>query len=464
MTNIAAAISEVKALLGQRLNTSKSVCDLHGQNETYFPKMVPNAVAFPHNSLEVSDIVKICAKYHCPITPWGVGTSLEGHALPLHGGITLNMSEMNRILEVNSQDMFAVVQPGVTREALNKELRTTGLFFSVDPGANATLGGMAATRASGTTAVLYGTMRENVLQMEVVLADGRIIKTGTRAKKSSAGYDINKLFVGSEGTLGIITELTVALKGQPEAISAAVCDFPTIDDAVDVVISAIQMGIPMARIELIDEISIRAINQYSKLDYPEKPHLFMEFHGSKNSVSHQTESILNIAKDFKVGDFKWSTKTEELSKLWSARHQAYYATKALFPNQIGMSTDICVPISKLAKAIKDTQNDLKKFNVTGSIIGHVGDGNYHTLLFSDPKNPEDLKLNKYLANRMAERALDVGGTVTGEHGIGIGKLDLMEQEHGEALSVMTDLKKLFDPKNIMNPGKMIRLDTNKIDN
>ena len=274
--------------------------------------MLPNAVAFPHNSLEVSDIVKICAKYHCPITPWGVGTSLEGHALPLHGGITLNMSEMNRILEVNSQDMFAVVQPGVTREALNKELRTTGLFFSVDPGANATLGGMAATRASGTTAVLYGTMRENVLQMEVVLADGRIIKTGTRAKKSSAGYDINKLFVGSEGTLGIITELTVALKGQPEAISAAVCDFPTIDDAVDVVISAIQMGIPMARIELIDEISIRAINQYSKLDYPEKPHLFMEFHGSKNSVSHQTESILNIAKDFKVGDFKWSTKSEEL--------------------------------------------------------------------------------------------------------------------------------------------------------
>ena len=256
----------------------------------------------------------------------------------------------------------------------------------------------------------------------------------------------------------------MALKGQPEAISAAVCDFPTIDDAVDVVISAIQMGIPMARIELIDEISIRAINQYSKLDYPEKPHLFMEFHGSKNSVSHQTESILNIAKDFKVGDFKWSTKTEELSKLWSARHQAYYATKALFPNQIGMSTDICVPISKLAKAIKDTQNDLKKFNVTGSIIGHVGDGNYHTLLFSDPKNPEDLKLNKYLANRMAERALDVGGTVTGEHGIGIGKLDLMEQEHGEALSVMKDLKKLFDPKNIMNPGKMISLDTNKIDN
>ena len=463
MTNIAAAITEVKALLGQRLNTSKSVCELHGQNETYFPKMLPNAVAFPHNTLEVSKVVKICEKYYCPIIPWGVGTSLEGHALALHGGITLNMSEMNNTLEVNTQDMLAVVQPGITREILNKELRSTGLFFSVDPGANATLGGMAATRASGTTSVLYGTMRENVLAMEIVLADGKIIRTGTRAKKSSAGYDLNKLFVGSEGTLGIITELTVALKGQPEAISAAVCDFESIDDAVNVVIMAIQLGIPMARIELIDEISIRAINQYSKLDYPEKPHLFMEFHGSITSVSSQAETILSIAKDFQVGGFKWSTKSEELNKLWAARHQAYYATKALFPNQIGMSTDICVPISKLAKAIKDTQSDLKKYNVTGSIIGHVGDGNYHTLLFCDPTDPDDLKLNKLLANRMAKRALAVGGTVTGEHGIGIGKLNLMEQEHGSSLSIMTDLKKLFDPKNIMNPGKMINLSSKQID-
>ena len=302
MTNIAAAITEVKALLGQRLNTSKSVCELHGQNETYFPKMLPNAVAFPHNTLEVSKVVKICEKYYCPIIPWGVGTSLEGHALALHGGITLNMSEMNNTLEVNTQDMLAVVQPGITREILNKELRSTGLFFSVDPGANATLGGMAATRASGTTSVLYGTMRENVLAMEIVLADGKIIRTGTRAKKSSAGYDLNKLFVGSEGTLGIITELTVALKGQPEAISAAVCDFESIDDAVNVVIMAIQLGIPMARIELIDEISIRAINQYSKLEYPEKPHLFMEFHGSITSVSGQAETILSIAKDLRIDD------------------------------------------------------------------------------------------------------------------------------------------------------------------
>lgn len=459
MTDIAAAITEVKALLKNRLNTSKSVCDLHGQNETYFPKMIPDAVAFPESTLEVSEIVKICAKYQCPIIPWGVGTSLEGHALALHGGITLNMSEMSNIFDINSEDMFAIVQPGVTREILNKELRSTGLFFSVDPGANATLGGMAATRASGTTAVLYGTMRENVLAMEIVLADGRVIRTGTKAKKSSAGYDLNKLFVGSEGTLGIITELTVALKGQPEAISAAVCDFPTIDNAVDVVITAIQMGIPMARIELIDEISIRAINQYSKLEYPEKPHLFMEFHGSKSSVASQAESIANIAKDFNAGDFQWSTKPEDLNKLWSARYQAYYATKALFPNQIGMSTDICVPISKLAQAIKDTQNDLKEFNVIGSIIGHVGDGNYHTLLFSDPNNPEDLKLNKLLASRMAHRALDVGGTITGEHGIGIGKLSFMKQEHGESLSIMTDLKRLFDPQNIMNPGKMIDLDS-----
>ena len=457
MNDIASAITEIKALLGDRLNTSHAVRDLHGQNETYFQIMLPDAVAFPSSTSEVSKILKICTKYNCPIIPWGVGTSLEGHALPLRGGITVDLANMNKVLNIQNEDMFAIVQPGVTRESLNDELRATGLFFTVDPGANATLGGMAATRASGTTTVRYGTMRENVLAMEIVLSDGRIIRTGTRAKKSSAGYDLTKLFIGSEGTLGIITELTLALQGQPEAISAAVCDFPTIKSAVNVVIMAIQAGIPLARIELIDEICIRAINKYSKLDYPETPHLFMEFHGSNAGVADQSHTMAEIIKEFNGGDFQWSTRPEDRNKLWAARHQAYYATKALFPKQIGMSTDVCVPISKLAKAISDTQDDLKKFDVVGSIIGHVGDGNYHTLMFCDPNNPKELVRNKLLAHRMAQRALDVGGTVTGEHGIGMGKLDYMAQEHGEALTVMSDLKRLFDPKNIMNPGKMIDL-------
>ncbi len=455
MSDIAAAITEIKALLGDRMNTSKSMRDLHGQNEAYFDHMPPDGVAFPRTTQEVSDIVKACAKHACPIIPWGVGTSLEAHALPIHGGITIDMTEMNQVLNVLDQDLLAVVQPGVTRESLNAELRATGLFFPVDPGANATLGGMTATRASGTTAVRYGTMRENVFAMEVVMPDGRIVRTGTRAKKSSAGYDLTKLFIGSEGTLGIITELTLRLQGQPEAIAAAVCDFPTINDAVNVVITAVQMGIPMARMELIDETSIRAINAYSNFDYPTVPHLFMEFHGSDVGVKDQSESMASIISEFGGGDFQWSTKTEDRNRLWAARHQAYNATKALFPGQLGMSTDICVPISKLAQAIEDTQNDLNECGVTAAIIGHVGDGNYHTLMFSDPNHPEQLALNKQLAHRMAERALEIHGTVTGEHGIGVGKMKYMAQEHGDALSLMVDIKRAFDPQNIMNPGKMV---------
>ena len=455
MRNIAAAITEIKALLGQRMNTSQSMRDLHGQNEAYFDHMPPDGVAFAHTTQEVSDIVKVCAKHNCPIIPWGVGTSLEAHALPVRGGITIDMSEMNQVLEVLNQDLLTVVQPGLTREALNENLRATGLFFPVDPGANATLGGMAATRASGTTAVRYGTMRENVLAMEVVLADGRIVRTGTRAKKSSAGYDLTKLFVGSEGTLGIITELTLRLQGQPEAIAAAVCDFPSIEDAVNVVITAVQMGIPMARMELVDEMSIRAINAYSKMNYPEVPHLFMEFHGSDVGVKDQSETMASIIAEFGGGDFQWSTKAEDRNRLWAARHDAYYATKALFPGQLGLTTDICVPISALAQAIKETKEDLVENNVTATIIGHVGDGNYHALMFSDPKKPEDLTRNKQLAHRMAKRALKINGTVTGEHGIGMGKMKYMAEEHGEALSLMVDIKRAFDPQNIMNPGKMV---------
>jgi len=364
---------------------------------------------------------------------------------------------MNQVLEILDEDLLAVVQPGVTREELNQELRATGLFFPVDPGANATLGGMTATRASGTTAVRYGTMRENVLAMEVVLADGRIIRTGTRASKSSAGYDLTKLFVGSEGTLGIITELTMKLQGQPECTAAAVCDFPSIQAAVDTVIMSVQMGIPMARIELVDDTSIRAINNYSKTDYPEIPHLFMEFHGSDVSVKDQSETMEGIISEMGGGSFQWSTKPEDRTKLWAARHQAYYATKALFPDQLGLSTDVCVPISQLGQAITDTQADLKENDVVGTIIGHVGDGNYHTLMFADPNDPEALALNKKLAKRMAERALKIGGTVTGEHGVGMGKMDLLIQEHGEAVNIMADLKRTLDPQNIMNPGKIVQI-------
>lgn len=455
MSDIAAAIAEVKAFLGDRLNTSQAMRDLHGQNETYFPPMPPDAVAFPKTTAEVSQIVKACAKHGCPVIPWGVGTSLEGHALAASGGITVDMTQMNQVLDIRDQDMLAIVQPGITREELNQELRATGLFFSVDPGANATLGGMAATRASGTTAVRYGTMRENILAMELVLADGRIVRTGTHARKSSAGYDLTKLFIGSEGTLGVITEMTVALHGQPEAIAAAVCDFPSIEAAVNVVIMAVQIGIPMARIELIDEISIKAINKHSGLNYPEVPHLFMEFHGSDVGVKDQSESMAEIVQEFGGGDFQWSTKPEDRNQLWAARHQAYYATKALFPNQKGMSTDICVPISELAQAITDTQADLKEYGVVAAIIGHVGDGNYHTLMFCDPDDTQALDRNKELAHRMAQRALQVGGTVTGEHGIGMGKMPYMPQEHGDALSVMVDIKRALDPQNIMNPGKMV---------
>jgi D-lactate dehydrogenase (cytochrome) len=439
------------------LNTSRAVLDLHGANEAYFPPTPPDAVAFAKNTQEVSDIVKICAKYNCPIVPWGVGTSLEGHALAVKGGVTIDLSEMDKIVQIYQEDLLAVVQPGITREVLNEELRATGLFFPVDPGANATIGGMTATRASGTTAVRYGTMKENVLALEVVLADGRIIHTGTRAKKSSAGYDLTHLMVGSEGTLGIITEVTLRLQGQPEAIAAAVCDFDDIESAVNTVITAVQMGVPMARMELLDTLSMQALNQYSHLGLPEKPHLFMEFHGSTASVAEQSEIMKELAADMGGGDFQWSTKTEDRNKLWHARHTAFFATKALKPGFDGMSTDVCVPISKLAEAITDTAKDAADNGMFAPILGHVGDGNYHTLFLTDPNKPEELAKAQKLAHRMNTRALEMGGTVTGEHGIGMGKMKYMAEEHGAAWSVMADIKRTLDPHNIMNPGKVVQI-------
>jgi D-lactate dehydrogenase (cytochrome) len=455
MADIKSAIAALKSEFGDQVSTSNAILEHHGKDEAYHAMTLPDAVVFPKTTQEVSRIATICAKYACPIVPWGVGTSLEGHALAIKGGISLDMSMMDKLLRTYADDLCAVVQPGITREGLNDALRATGLFFPIDPGANATIGGMAATRASGTTAVRYGTMKENVLAMEIVMADGRIIRTGTRAKKSSTGYDLTKLFVGSEGTLGIITELTLRLQGQPESIAAAICAFDTVDAAVNSVMLAVQMGIPVARMELIDAASIACINAYSNLNYPEKPHLFMEFHGSENSVKDQSETMGTIIEDFGGSAFEWSTRTEDRSRIWKARHTAFYALKAKKPGYLGMSTDICVPISELAKAISDTQDDCAKHGVEATILGHVGDGNYHTLFLIEPGNDTEMQLAKKLAHNMAERALQVGGTVSGEHGIGIGKMKYMVEEHGEAVDLMIDIKRAFDPQGIMNPGKML---------
>jgi D-lactate dehydrogenase (cytochrome) len=457
MSAISTAIAELQVLLGDRLSTSQAILEQHGQNESYFPDTPPDAVAYAHNTQDVSEIVKICAKHNCPIVPWGVGTSLEGHALAVQGGVSLDLSEMSQVVEVYQEDLLIRVQPGITRETLNEELRATGLFFPVDPGANATIGGMTATRASGTTAVRYGTMKENVLALEVVLADGRIIRTGSRAKKSSAGYDLTNLMVGSEGTLGIITEITLRLQGQPEAIAAAVCDFPDVESAVNTVITAVQMGIPMARIEYIDDLSIESLNVYSQMGLPEKPHLFMEFHGTEASVTEQSETMKELVSEFGGGAFQWSTKTEDRTKLWKARHTAYFALKSLKPGFHGMSTDVCVPISKLAQAIMDTAQDAKDHGMFAPILGHAGDGNYHVLFLTDPDKPEELAMAKKLSHRMNDRALALGGTVTGEHGIGMGKMKYMAQEHGDGWSIMADIKRTLDPQNILNPGKVVQV-------
>ncbi|WGI21068.1 FAD-linked oxidase C-terminal domain-containing protein [Amylibacter sp. IMCC11727] len=457
MSNNAQAIAELKSLLGDRLSTAESVLNLHGDNETYYDLMPPDAVAFPNNTAEVSEIVKICHAHGCPVIPWGVGTSLEGHALPIRGGVTIDMINMNKLLNVAAEDLYVVVQPGITREELNTELRATGLFFPVDPGANATIGGMTATSASGTTTVRYGKMKDNVMALEVVLADGRIIRTGSRAKKSSAGYDLTRLFVGSEGTLGIITEITLKLHGQPEAISAAVCEFPDTASAVNSVIMAVQMGLPVARMEYVDPMSIKAINAYSHMSMKETHHLFMEFHGSDASVAETADRMKDIAEDMGGGGFQYATKAEDRTKLWHARHNAYFAMKAQKPGTDGISTDVCVPISKLAQAMDDTIADVEAHGWQAPIVGHVGDGNYHVLFLFDRKNESELNLAKELTSRMNLRALELGGTVTGEHGIGIGKMKYLQAEHGEAVNIMADLKRTFDPTGIMNPGKIVNV-------
>ncbi|TCP62405.1 D-lactate dehydrogenase (cytochrome) [Rhodovulum bhavnagarense] len=450
------ALTALEKILGDRLSRSKSDLDLHGRNETYFPYAPPDAVAYPLTTREVAQMAQICSAHGCPLTGWGAGTSLEGHALAIRGGISVDFSRMNRVLEVNPQDMDCVVQPGLTREELNRELRATGLFFPVDPGANASLGGMASTRASGTTAVRYGTMRDNVLGLEVVLADGRVIRTGTRARKSAAGYDLTGLFVGAEGTLGLITELTLKLRGQPEAVSAAVCAFDEIGPAVETVIETIQMGIPMARIEFVDAATAAAVNAYAGASFPELPHLMVEFHGSEAGVAEQAETFGAIVADHGGKGFDWSSRPEERSALWTIRHNAYYACLASRKGATAMVTDLCVPISRLAEAVEETRADIAAATIPGPILGHVGDGNFHAILLVEPDNAAELEEAKRLSHRMVERALRMGGTATGEHGIGMGKLDYMQDEHGDAWDVMGQIKRALDPGGVMNPGKMVR--------
>ena len=453
--NIALAISALETLLGDRLSTGESIREIHGRDEAYSTPALPDAVAFPESTEEVSKIMKICSQFQVPVVPFGIGTSLEGHVIPINGGISVDTSRMNKVLEIHESDLDAVVQPGVSRTQLNDELRATGLMFTVDPGADATLGGMAATRASGTNTVRYGTMRENVMALEVVLPDGTIIQTGSRARKSSAGYDLTHLFVGSEGTLGIITELTVRLFGQPETILAATCSYETVDDAVNTVIMAIQMGIPLARVELLDEMQMKGMNIFNPdLNLPEKPHLFLEYHGSGASVKEQVELFEGVGEEFGVSDFTWATKVEDRNRLWAARHNAYYAGKSLRKGCESVVTDCCVPVSELANCISRTKELIQDAGMIAPIVGHVGDGNFHLLILFDPKNPDEFARAKSLASEVNRVALSFGGTVTGEHGVGTGKKEYMLEEHGNAYALMTTLKRAVDPNNIMNPGKI----------
>jgi D-lactate dehydrogenase (cytochrome) len=452
-------LTELKALLGERVSTSHAVREHHGKDESYFPYALPDAVVFPETTEEVRDVVNICRRHRVPMIPYGVGTSLEGHILAVNGGVTIDLSKMNKVLAVHEEDLDAVVQAGVTRKQLNEHIKHTGLFFPIDPGADATIGGMSATRASGTNAVRYGTMRENVLALKVVLADGRIIQTSGRAKKSAAGYDLTRLFVGSEGTLGIITEVTVKLYAVQEAMSAAVCAFDSVDGCTKTVIQTIQAGIPIARSEILCEKTMDAINKYKKTSYRVAPTLFFEFHGSKASVAEQAELVQEIAKENGGKDFVWATRPEDRTQLWEARHNAYFAGLQIRPGSRAVSTDVCVPISRLAECVHETMEDVKSYIAPVPLLGHVGDGNFHLMFLVDPAKPEETELAKAFNARLVERAIRMEGTCTGEHGVGLGKQASLRKELGDdVMDVMRDIKKLFDPENLMNPGKVVPLE------
>ena len=447
------AVAEIRDFLGDRLSTAPAVREHRGKDQTWNPGASPDAVAFVRETAEIQKIVMICDKYQTPVIAYGAGTSLEGHFTAPFGGISVDLSAMNEILAVNATDLDCRVQAGVTRKMLNLHLRDQGLFFPVDPGADASLGGMTATRASGTNAVRYGTMRENVLNVTVVMANGQVIRTGSRARKSSAGYDLTRLFVGSEGTLGIITEVALKLYGIPESIVAGVCPFPSVEACCNATIQAIQLGLPVARIELVDGEHVKAFNAYSKTDLKVTPTLFLEFHGTEASTREQAETFGAIAEEFGGGPLTWASKEEDRQKLWQARHDAFWATKSLMPGKDAFATDVCVPISRLAECVVATQEDLAANNLYGPIVGHVGDGNFHVVLFCDRSDVDEVKRVKQVYDRLIDRAIAMDGTSTGEHGIGAGKVGYLEREHGPALTFMREIKRAFDPKNIMNPGK-----------
>lgn len=455
---VVAAISELRTKLGDKVVTSLEVRRQHANITTWLPNEPADAVVFATSTQDVQDAVRIAAAHQVPIIPFGTGTSLEGHVNAPRGGICIDLSKMDEIITVHPEDLDCVVQPGVTRKKLNDYLRDQGLFFPIDPGADASLGGMAATRASGTNAVRYGTMKDNVLSLKVVLPDGELIRTATRAKKSSAGYDLTRLFVGSEGTLGIITELTLRLSGIPEAIASAVCPFNSVEGACQAATMAIQSGIPVARMEFIDALAIRATNAYAKLSLAELPTLFLEFHGSDASVKEQSERFGEIAGEFEGGPFKWTTQAEERTRLWQARHDAYFAMVAMKPGCRPLSTDVCVPISRLAEAITETMRDVEDYRLLGPIVGHVGDGNFHVGLMMDMDDEAEIERAHLFLDRLSERALRLDGTCTGEHGVGQGKIQYLDAEHGAgAMNLMRRLKRSVDPDNIMNPGKIFML-------
>jgi D-lactate dehydrogenase (cytochrome) len=451
----AEAIAELRELLGDRCSTNPTQLEHHSHGESWHAPASPDVVVFPASTDEVTSIVRIAGRYRAPLVPFGVGSSLEGHVNAIHGGISVDLSRMNRVLRVSAEDLDCHAEAGVTHRQLNKALANTGLYFSVDPGADASIGGMAATRASGTTAVRYGTMREVVLGLTVVLADGRVIRTGSRARKSSAGYDLTRLFVGSEGTLGIITEVTLRLYGLPEALSAAVCPFETMEGAVQTVITVMQLGIPVARIELLDEPQIDAVNRYSRLSYPLKPTLFFEFHGtSQEAVAEHAQTTQEIAAENGGAGFQWATTPEDRARLWQARHNAFYACLALRPGSKPWTTDVCVPISRLAECILETRRDVQRSKLIAPLMGHVGDGNFHLVFVLDPNQPDELVEAGEINGRLVKRAQAMGGTCSGEHGVGIGKMEYLPDEHGAALDVMKSIKHALDPDNLMNPGKM----------
>jgi D-lactate dehydrogenase (cytochrome) len=453
---IDAAIAVLAAKFGNRLVTSRAVCEQHGNTTTWIANEPPDAVVFPQSSVDVQDIVRICAAHGVPVVPFGTGTSLEGHVNAPFGGVSIDFRDMNNVLAVNSDDLDCVVEPGITRKQLNEHLRDQGLFFPIDPGADASLGGMAATRCSGTNAVRYGTMKDNVLALKAVLANGELMTTARRAKKSSAGYDLTRLLVGSEGTLGVITELTLKLSGIPEAISAGHCQFPSVEAACNAAIATIQSGIPIARVELMDELQVKATNLYSKLALREAPMLFVEFHGSPAGVAEQSERFGEIARDFGAAAFEWAVKPEDRTRLWQARHDAYWAGRGLRPGTQAIATDVCVPISRLADCVTQTQRDIAANGLVAPILGHVGDGNFHLTLLVDLADIDEVKAAKKLCERLVERALAMDGTCTGEHGVGQGKMKYLPRELGETtLEAMIAIKRALDPQNIMNPGKIV---------